>query len=353
MAQVKDFAELGARIRVFRQGANLDQEKLAWECTCRGQNLDRTAISRIETGDRKVSALELSVLAEVFDVSFVDLVSLPDQAVLAARKPIAEESTSQEREEFRAGVEIDRAWRDLSQLRGYHLIEPVVFPFNAHGLDSPDEARELAQKTRDFLKVGDEPLGPMTDVAAELGLWCRTTEAKIDGLSFSPEIGLGVALVGQGLDPGRRRATVAHEIGHHISGDTYEASSHFSSAGQAEEFIEVFAAELLLPSSVLEELRCPTRDDLVRLAAEYRVSWSLIVQSADTAKVDLSKVERNTTPVDEDFYRAVGSKPEEDMVPPGLAKKWVQACVRAVDEDFITRRRAQEMTCGLVEAGDE
>ena len=353
VAQVKDFAELGARIRLFRQGANLDQETLARECASRGQHLDRTAISRIETGDRRVSALELSVLAEIVGVSFVDLVSAPEPSVLAARKPIAEESTSQEREDFLAGVEIDRAWRDLCQLRDYHLIEAVELPFGGHGLATREEARELAQKTRDFLKVGDAPLGSMTDVAAELGLWCRTTQVAVDGLSFSPEIGLGVALVGQGLDPGRRRATVAHEIGHHISGDTYETSNHFSSAGQAEEFIEVFAAELLLPSSVLEELRCPTRDDFVRLAAEYRVSWSLIVQSGDTAKVDLSKVERNTTPVDEDFYRAVGSKPEEDMVPPGLAKKWVQACVRAVDEDFISRRRAQEMTCGLVEAGDE
>lgn len=353
MATVKDFSELGARIRVFRQGMNLDQEALARECTSRGQNLDRTAISRIETGDRKVSALELSVLAEVFGVSFVDLVSLPDQAVLAARRPIGEEATSQEREDFRASIEIDRAWRDLSQLRDYGLIKPVVFPFEAHGLGSPDEARELAQRTRGFLEIGDKPLGAMVDVAAELGLWCRTTEAKIDGLSFSPEVGLGVALVGQHLQPGRRRATVAHEIGHHVSGDQYEVSSHFSSAGEVEKNIEVFAAEFLLPSSALKYLTSPTRGDVVKLATEYRVSWSLIIQSARYANVDLSRVDQNTTPVDDDFFRAAVSKPEEDVIPPGLANKWIQACIRAADQNRITRRRAREMTCGVIEVVDE
>ena len=60
MDAVKDFGELGARIRQVRLGTGLDQTGLAQRC-----HLERTALSRIESGERKVSALELARIAEV------------------------------------------------------------------------------------------------------------------------------------------------------------------------------------------------------------------------------------------------------------------------------------------------
>ncbi|QWW19793.1 ImmA/IrrE family metallo-endopeptidase [Schaalia sp. 19OD2882] len=340
---------LPTRIRLFRTGRGLDQRVLARQC-----GLERTALTRVESGERKVSAIELLRIASALDTTLLDLLSQPEPTVMAAGESIVEEATASERAKFRAEVEIDRAWRDLQQLHECDLIEAVKFPFDARGLSSRDDARKLAKNVRRFLGVGDRPLGSMSNVAADLGLWCRTTEADIDGLSFTPEAGLGVALIGEHLDPGRRRATVAHEIGHHVSGDTCERSSHYLRNPDAEALVDAFAAELLLPSAVVRKNRSPSRNDMVKLAVDYRVSWSLVIASAQEADVDLSKVDPIAIPVDNDFYGAVGHKPEEDVTPPGLASKWVMACVTAVEKCLITTgRRASEMTLGVYEVRGE
>lgn len=147
--------------------------------------------------------------------------------------PVDEDSRPEERESFRAGLDLDRAWRDLCQLRDDGLLEPVDLGVGGEGIDSPEQARALAREVRGFLGVGDDPLGAMADVAAGLGLWCRTTTARIDGLSLTPQPGLGVAVIGEALEPCRRRATAAHEIGHHVAGDAYEASGHYAAPREA------------------------------------------------------------------------------------------------------------------------
>ena len=40
-------------------------------------------------------------------------------------RPVDEDSRPEERESFRAGLDLDRAWRDLCQLRDDGLLEPV------------------------------------------------------------------------------------------------------------------------------------------------------------------------------------------------------------------------------------
>ena len=349
MDAVKDFGELGARIRQVRLGAGLDQTSLARSC-----RLERTALSRIESGERKVSALELTRIAEALRVTLGDLILLPLADVRAARPPVDEDSRPEEREIFRAGLDLDRAWRDLCRLRDDGLLEPVDLGMGGGGVDSPEpeQAQALAREVRGFLDVGDAPLGAMTDVAAELGLWCRTTAARVDGLSLTPQPGLGVAVIGADLEPGRRRATAAHEIGHHVVGDTHEASGHYAIPREAEERIDAFAAELLLPQAVVGRLHRPSRDELIELAADYRVSWSLLTATAEQAGVDLKRADAYLNPVDDDFYRVVGARPEEDLRAPGLPRAWIMACARARDERLVTPRRASELTLGVLSGGE-
>ena len=346
MDTVKDFGELGARIRQVRLGTGLDQTGLAQRC-----RLERTALSRIESGERKVSALELARIAEVLQVTLSDLVLLPLADVRAARPPVDEDSRPEERESFRAGLDLDRAWRDLCQLRDDGLLEPVDLGMGGEGIGSPEQARALAREVRGFLGVGDDPLGAMADVAAELGLWCRTTTARIDGLSLTPQPGLGVAVIGEALEPGRRRATAAHEIGHHVAGDAYEASGHYAAPREAEGRIDAFAAELLLPRAVVERLHNPSRDELIAMAANYRVSWSLLTATAEQAGVNLKRADVYLNPVDDDFYRVVGARPEEDLRAPGLPRAWIMACARARDKQRVTPRRASELTLGVLSSG--
>ena len=221
------------------------------------------------------------------------------------------------------------------------------------GIGSPEQARALAREVRGFLGVGDDPLGAMADVAAGLGLWCRTTTARIDGLSLTPQPGLGVAVIGEALKPCRRRATAAHEIGHHVAGDAYEASGHYAAPREAGGGrIDAFAAELLLPRAVVERLRNPSRDELIAMAANYRISWSLLTATAEQAGVDLKRADAYLNPVDDDFYRVVGARPEEDLRPPGLPRAWIMACARARDEQRVTPQRASELTLGVLSGGE-
>ena len=346
MDAVKNFSELGARIRQVRLGVGLDQTGMARRC-----RLERTALSRIESGERKVSALELVRIAEALRVTLGDLILLPLADVRAARPPVDEDSRPEECESFRAGLDLDRAWRDLCRLRDDGLLEPVDLGMGGGGVDSPEQARALAREVRGFLDVGDAPLGAMTDVAAELGLWCRTTAARIDGLSLTPQPGLGVAVIGEALEPGRRRATAAHEIGHHVAGDAYEASGHYAVPREVEERIDAFAAELLLPRAVVGRLRNPSRDELIAMAANYRISWSLLTATAEQAGVNLKQADMYLNPVDDDFYRVVGARPEEDLRAPGLPRAWIMACARARDKQRVTPRRASELTLGVLSSG--
>ncbi|WP_080462030.1 helix-turn-helix domain-containing protein [Actinomyces gaoshouyii] len=345
MEMVTDFTQLGEQIRRIRRGRGLDQGQLADRC-----RLERTALSRAESGERKVSALELMRIAKALDVDLIDLVARPTPDVRAARRPVEEAVLPDEREEVQAEIDLDRAWRDLCQLREAGLIEPVALDFGGSGLSSREEAQDLARRAREYLGVGSEPLGDMTDVASRLGLWARTTPAHIDGRSLTPEPGLGVALVGADVEPGRRRATLAHEIGHHLAGDTYEASGHYAAPREAEELVDAFAAELLLPEAAVRRAwdESPSRETLVRLAGDYRVSWSLLMRVAEGAGLDLASIDATTTPVDADFYRVLGARPREDVVPPGLAPAWIRACARALDRQLVTPRRAAEMTLGVL-----
>ncbi|WP_366181061.1 ImmA/IrrE family metallo-endopeptidase [Actinomyces timonensis] len=283
-------------------------------------------------------------------MDLIDLVARPTPDVRAARRPVGEAATRNEREELQAEIDLDRAWRDLCQLREAGIVEPVPLPFGGSGLASREQARDLARRAREYLEAGNEPLGDMTDVASRLGLWARTTSAQIDGRSLTPEPGLGVAVVGADVEPGRRRTTLAHEIGHHLAGDAYEASGHYVAPREAEELVDAFAAELLLPGAAVRRAwgESPSRETLVRLAGEYRVSWSLLMRVAQGAGLDLASIDTTTTPVDADFYRVLGARPQEDVVPPGLPRAWIRACALAAEGRLVTPRRAAEMTLGVL-----
>lgn len=344
MATAQDFAELGERIRYVRLASNESQDQLG-----RAIGVDRTAISRIESGERKTSAVELLKLAAHLKVTLSDLIEQPSPDVVAARPHLDDDAAPEERAHSRAELELDRALRDARQLQGYGLIRVADLPFLHCGLDSEQQGQDLAREARRFLGNDEAPLGSMTDVAARFGLWCRTTSQDVQGLSLTPEPGFGVALVAEGLEPGRRRATVAHELGHHLSGDTYESAGHYSAPAESERFIEAFAAEFLLPAAAVRKLDGrASRESLIRTAAEYRVSWSLLTRSCDRVDLDVSRAEMSLKPVRAEFLTVLGATPEPDVEPPGLPRAWIAACARAGTENLVTDRRAYELSCGVV-----
>ncbi len=70
--------------------------------------------------------------------------------------------------------------------------------------------------------LGDEPIASIVDLCERAGQWVLATDLPGDGASFV-DGDLAVAVVSTTGDPGRRRATAAHELGHLVIGDEYSA----------------------------------------------------------------------------------------------------------------------------------
>lgn len=348
---VGSFTELGSRIRQVRLARSLDQRTLAEQV-----GLDRTAVSRVEAGDRRLTALEAARIAQALDVTLTDLLTMPAPDVRAARRTLEADATEDERASALADLDLDRALNEAEFLRSVGAIAPADLSWVKTGALNDDRvARLLAVEIRSRLGVGEQPIDSMADVAASLGLWSRTTSAAVAGRSLSPEYGFGVAVIGRHLEPGRRRMTLAHEIGHHVSGDTYGDGGRYQSPAELETRLDVFAAELLLPSAVMERLaeRDVARQELVQIAGTYRVSWSVLRSAAAHAGVRLPAGTAQRVPTMRELVTVLGAEPKEDLRGAGLAKQWIIACGQAVDRGQITPLRAQEMTQGVLAASDE
>ena len=333
-------SELGERIRQTRLARALDVTGLAAAC-----RIERSALSKVESGTRKVSALELVRIAAALRVTVPDLVFTPSKAVLSSRRPLTEAASQQESGRFHAETALDRLMRDAEQLRAVgHL--PGGATVEAVRWASVADALTLARRARESLEVREGPLGAMADVCAHFGLWIEPVDAPVDGLSVTPSSGFGAAVVGRALQPGRRRATAAHELGHHLSGDEYSSDISVSASPDARErLIEAFAAELLLPTEVCRRRLyglqgSDARRELIRICAEYRVSWSLALRASQGT--DLQEV-IGDSPTDADFLEFCGAKPLPDLVPLSMAESWVRACMAALRADDVTATRAAEM----------
>ncbi len=166
---------------------------------------------------------------------------------------------------------------------------------------------------------------------------------------------IAAAVVSVTGDPGRRRTTAAHELGHFVLQDEYsnDLGIH-ASRDDREKVINSFAAELLLPAAVVKQHAVGnscSREELIRLAAIYRTSWTLAVNQAVRAGVGEWSLSRNR-PTRAELLEAVGWAPQPDLesvrVPPAFA----QAVLEAWRRSMITSERAIEMMRGELSISD-
>lgn len=65
--------EIGNRIRRFRESKPMTQEQLAAKLQVMGCDITRSAIAKIEVGQRHIYPNELKLIKEILNVSFDDL----------------------------------------------------------------------------------------------------------------------------------------------------------------------------------------------------------------------------------------------------------------------------------------
>jgi Zn-dependent peptidase ImmA (M78 family)/transcriptional regulator with XRE-family HTH domain len=282
--------ELGERVADARRGKGWTQGELAARV-----GLTQTSVSRIETGVRAVSSLELAELAEVLGVSVLDLLRGGRRPMLAIAARLGH---------FRDPGAVDRALRRAEALiRLDELLDSVLGPSPPAGPSPPgaeaavepavrqgevgrgpavDQGRRLAGQVRQALRLGDGPLGPLPEVLEErlrLDVDFSPLPEAVDGLCVS--VGeRALVLVGSSKPSSRQRFTLAHELAHYLVDDLdplYVDERGVRARSVAEMRANAFAAHLLMPEPGVRAVIDGFTDDAeraVRVALTFGTSVS-------------------------------------------------------------------------------
>ncbi len=353
MVDDSDWTTVGEQIRQARLGVGLSQAELATRI-----GLDRTMIAKVEAGARRVDALELVRLATALDVT-IDYLLHRRPAVISHRAALLAEDDNVEaaRRSLRLDIALSAWVGDVRQMIEAGTLRPNT-PMRYPGpVESEADARTAARWLREAHRLGGNPITMLMEFSERCGQYVLVIDLPGDGASLI-DGDIAVAVVSAKGDPGRRRATAAHELGHLVLGDEYSSdlAVHLSRADR-ESMINAFAAELLLPVAAFSgpAPEGNPREQIIRLAATYRTSWSLALRQAElagwldaTRRRSLSQV----TPTQAEFMDAVGWAPQPDLngvrVPPGYSHAVMQAWRR----DLVTGSRAVELLHGQITSDD-
>lgn len=350
---VASWTDLGRRVAEGRSLAGVTQAELASR-----MGVDRTAVTRIESGDRRLDAIELVRLSNALSLP-LDWFLTESSPVLASRRDRRLEAPRH------PGIEIalERLVRDvelLAELGDLQLPDatPLAFP------STVADAERAADEARAAMGVATGPVLELGRHAGSLGLLLfglRVDDAAdFDGAYVALSSG-GVAIVSGTAEAGRRRFTAAHEVGHHVFADDYATDLGVGEAHAGRErIIDAFAIHLLMPrDAVVADWRDLGGDEdrvaaLLTLAVRYRVSWSAAVAHAAT----LALIPRTAVgalqaqrPSRTDLLEA-GHVIVEEFQPPSIPQPFARAVLRAFRRSLLSADRAVELLRGAISEED-
>jgi transcriptional regulator with XRE-family HTH domain/Zn-dependent peptidase ImmA (M78 family) len=353
MTDKLDWGDIGARLRQSRMAAGLSQEQLA-----QAVGMERTMVVKAEGGSRRLDALELSRVAAVLGLPLAHFLSKPPE-VLSRRTELADDTDADAaRNAYMLEAELTSWLRDVRQLIEFGVLQPTEPMRSPETIADVADAREAAAWLRLRLGVGTEPLGPLLQVSESAGQLLLVADVAGEGASVV-DGDLSVCVVSRRSEPGRRRSTAAHELGHLVIGDEYSADlGVHSSREDRERVVDAFAAEFLLPAAAVRRAgpyssAGEARSGLVRLAAVYRVSWSLVLRQAELAEViDGRQRFASCVPTRAELMDAAGWAPEPDLEGLRVSPSVAAATMEAWRRGLITPGRASEFTRGQISSED-
>lgn len=348
-----DKVALGLRLSEAREDAGMTQESLG-----RAVGLDRTAISRLEKGERKLNVTELVKIASILGRPLAYFVSDPLPAVVSRRQDgaVAHPTTRA------LDTELDQFSRDVQTLLDMGLLEAPERPYPRRTPRNHEEAEAMAAASRGIVGIGDQPVTELGWVCEKLGLYVFSAPlgdggpdggcVEVDGTS-SPSV--GAAVVNGDAPLGRRRMTLAHELGHWLSGDAYDVEASIDN----ERMINSFAIHFLAPRSGVVAAwnryqNWTLRDRSIAVGASFQLSWSATLgQLRNLSLIGQSDFQYLTKeePRGGDFVR-LGFRISDEMGSPYLSPDFSSAAVNGFASGRITAARAIELLRGTLEASE-
>lgn len=343
---LESWEEVGRRIAHARTSANLSQTELA-----AALGIDRTAVSKLEAGSRALPSLELAHLASALNRPIEWFVSESPQAVVSRRAEYADKPDG-------IGVPIDAFARDIELLLEVKALQPVARDSTTLP-QSVNEAEESARLVRKELGRPDGPLPDLAAVVGHLGLHALSVElpdSTADGAYVALE-GAGAAVVSGTQPAGRRRFTLAHELGHHVMEDEYSTDwAVGESRDERESRINAFAIHFLMPRASVHrdwgdfDGEADARSAAIRLGVEYRVSWSAVCSQL----VNLGALDRDAAlalrsqPPSKADHLELGALLVEELAPPYVSPLFARAALRAYRTGKIGENRTLELLRGTL-----
>jgi len=343
--------DFGQRIAQARDEADMTQADLA-----RAIGLDRTAIAKLESGARKVSAAELVAIAAAVDRPIDWFVVESPPAVVSRRSDAAAGGRSRSLD-----LKVERLARDVAFLVDQGVLRDVPTRPSLELPTDVNDAERLATRARSLMGVSDGPLHDLQRAVERVGLLGFSLDlGETNGDAAYVEVSnLGVAILNGGVDPGRRRFNLAHELGHHLFGDAYAPEVAVNAGSETEQLINAFAVHLLLPRrEVTEQWRTSTDMDprlaAVSLSYQFRASWTATCNQLRTLGLidDQQRVRFVAAlPTSADAI-ALGERwvaeLESPMVPPEYGKR----VIAAYETGRLSAARTAELLWGTVSIAD-
>jgi transcriptional regulator with XRE-family HTH domain/Zn-dependent peptidase ImmA (M78 family) len=343
--------ELGARLAEARKAARLSQAELA-----AAVRLDRTAITKVEAGERKLDALELTRISEVLKRPIEWFLIPSPPAVLSRRKSRDFEGDSQ------ADVLLETLARDINLLVELKSLEPPEASLPRR-IDSVASAEAAARELRKTLGLGSEPVWDLQALAERLGLYAFSLdlqEESLHGSYLRLERG-GVAVVNGRAPSGRRRFTLVHELGHHVFSDDSSSEWIIGTDGDdRERLIDAFVIHFLMPrEAVLPQWAAliaqgDARQAAIALGTQFGVSWTavighlrnlVLIEDGMRARLEADRPRRAD-------YLEGGMTVREELAPPAIPPRYAQAVVRAYKGHKVSAERALQLLRGTLGAAD-
>lgn len=256
--------------------------------------VSRAMLSYWESEKRRPSDAQMLALARLYRISMSDLLSdeplelRADEARMMFRSAVTNLSAPARRG-LGAFIDFLDVYARMAKEAGLDIRGMRQSPFGVvQGFESADDARRKAEEVRAHLRLGLGPIGDMDWVCELLGITVyrgplgSNLEKTISGAFFNhPEVGFSI-LVNLQMTPGRRRFTLAHELGHalfHSDKEKFVVSG--PSRSPRERFADQFAGEFLMPTEgirrALEEHMVAPRisdpADVVHLQRFFNVSY--------------------------------------------------------------------------------
>lgn len=256
-----DGKELARRLRKAREDAGMNQQEAADAI-----GVHRTAITQLEAGNRAVSTLELTHLAEKYGQPvtwFLSDGAGADEDVLVRlhRALPGLDNVPDSKRQVDRCIALCREGINLEGALGHAPRKgPPTYavPVPPTPWDAIDQGQRIAEEERRRLGLGARPINDLVGLIGEQGVWASGADLpkKMSGLFVHhASIGL-VILVNSAQVRVRRRFSYAHEYAHALL-DRDQAMT-VTSADNAADLIEkranAFAAAFLLPKEGVAEV---------------------------------------------------------------------------------------------------